>query len=185
MSRRVAPAVAGPRPSVRPGPWLLWLMLVLMLALSPAAEAQAALDRVRQQGTLHACLWQPPSTLGEPLQTTAIDRELLALLASELGVKLELSALGLERLGPALLAGQCDVAIALLPRTSAQLEVLRFARPLLQVGLRAVVATGNRGLREWSDLDRPGRRLVVGQGTHAEAVMRARLGHAELVAVAP
>ena len=170
---------------MRPVPWLLALVLTLMLTLPRTADAQGALERVRQQGILRACMWQPPSTLGEPLQTTAIERELLALLASELGLRLEISALGLDRLGPALVSGQCDVAMALLPRTQAQLEVMRFARPLLQVGLRAVVATGNRGLREWADLDRPGRRLVVGQGTHAEAVMRPRLGHAELVAVPP
>ena len=189
MSRLAAPAVAAPRDPVRPCPWplarVLALLMALLIALPRAAQAQGTLERVRQQGTLHACMWQPPSTLGEPLLTTAMDRELLALLAAELGLRLELAALGLDRLVAALAAGQCDVAMALLPRTTPQVEALRFAKPLLQVELRAVVAAGNRGLREWADLDRPGRRLVVGQGTHAEAAMRARVGHAELVVVAP
>jgi len=67
----------------------------------------------------------------------------------------------------------------------ARAEQLAFSRPYLQSDIYAVTTRGNRVVREWADIDKPGVQVAVQAGTFMEPVMAAALKQATMVVVKP
>ena len=75
-----------------------------------------------------------------------------------------------------------EFAIGMLPQ---RLERLRFTRPYLRSDIYGVTTKGNRVVRGWDDIDKPGVQVGVQAGTFMEPVMTQSLKQARLVVVAP
>lgn len=134
-------------------------------------------------GVLTGCLWQPPLPMGDARRPSDLDRELLAALAAEYEMELRIRPTPFARIAEDLAAGHCDVAFHALLRTAEHRARLHFGPVLIVSDLRAVVPSGQRTIRDWSDLARPGRRLLVVRGGHPEAALSTAFPAAELVVV--
>ena len=156
--------------------WLYRFCVALVLG-ALAVTAQAA------GGVLTGCLWQPPLPLGDIRRPSDLDRELLVALAAEYEMELRIRSTAFAQIADDLAAGHCDVAFTGLPRTAEQRARLHFGPTLIISDVRALVARGQRTIREWSDLGRPGRRLLVVRGGHPEIALAAVFPSAEFVVV--
>jgi len=170
---------------------LVRVLSLLLLAFQLSAPVQAAgrLERVKAAGQLKVCIWPDyyGITLRHPRsqQLVGLDIDMAKALASDLGVAVSWVDSSFVTLIDDLLAQRCDIAmfaVGMLPSRSAK---LRFSRPYLQSDIYAVVARGNRVVRRWEDIDRPGVHVAVQAGTFMEPVMASALRQATLVRVAP
>ena len=159
-----------------------------LLAGNPAAAGPVAV-RVASSGTVRVCIW--PDYYGISLrhprteQLTGIDIELARELASDLKARVQFVDSSFVTLVDDLLADRCDVAMFAVGMLPARMEKLRFSRPYLRSDIYAITTRGNRVVRRWEDIDRPGVAVAVQAGTFMEPVMAASLKQARLVRVAP
>ena len=164
-------------------------LVAATLAQPGPAQAQGVLERVRAAGTVRVCVW--PDYYGvswrnpRTQQFVGIDIDLSSELARDLGLKLQYVDSSFATLVADLEGDRCDVAmfaVAMLPQ---RMERLRFSRPYLQSDIYGITTRGNRVVRRWEDIDRPGVAVAVQSGTFMEPVMAATLRHARLVRVSP
>jgi ABC-type amino acid transport substrate-binding protein len=162
--------------------------LAPLLGAAPAA-AGTVLDRVRASGTVRVCIW--PDYYGISLrsprtqQLVGLDVDLSAEFAGDLKLRLEHVDSSFPSLVADLEGDRCDVAmfaVGLLPQ---RMERLRFSRPYMQSDIYAVTTKGNRVVRRWEDIDKPGVAVGVQAGTFMEPVMTAALKQARIVRVSP
>ena len=111
------------------------------------------------------------------------DVDLARAYAADRGLELVLVRFRWAELERDLQAGRFDLAWSGVTVRPERSVVGRFAVPTAQTGAVVLVPT-EAGLRELSDLDRPGLRLAVNQGGHLERVARGRFPRARIVAVA-
>jgi ABC-type amino acid transport substrate-binding protein len=114
-----------------------------------------------------------------------LDVDLSAEFASDLKLRLEHVDSSFPSLVADLEGDRCDVAmfaVGLLPQ---RMERLRFSRPYMQSDIYAVTTKGNRVVRRWEDIDKPGVAVGVQAGTFMEPVMTAALKQARIVRVSP
>lgn len=160
-----------------------------LLALVAALPAQAGpvLDRVRASGTLRVCIWPDyyGITYRQPRtgQLVGIDIELSAAFARHLGVRIQYVESSFARLVDDLAGDRCDVAMHAVGITPQRQQVLRFSQPYLQSDIYGITTRGNRTIRSWEDIDRPGVRVAVQAGTFMEPVMAAALKQATMVVI--
>ncbi|MGY0194281.1 ABC transporter substrate-binding protein [Leptothrix sp. BB-4] len=165
------------------------LLLMSLLAASPATRAGPIADRIQQRGELLVCIWPDYQGISyrhpRSEHLVGLDIDLSIELAHDLGLALRHVDSSFQTLIPDLLGDRCDVAmfaIAVLPQRSAQLA---FSRPYLSSGIYAVTTRANRIVRRWEDLDRPGVRVAVQAGTFMQPVMARTLRQAQLVVIEP
>lgn len=183
----------GGRPGFRVWPTVCCLLVLVALAgLSGGRGALAAgghLARIARAGEVRVCIW--PDYYGitfRDARTQAIqgiDADMARELAKELGVRLNFIDSSFSRLVDDLGEDRCDVAMFAIGITPERAKHLRFTQPHLQSDIYGIVNRSSRVVRNWSDIDRPGVRVVVTRGTYHEPVMRARLREATLVVVEP
>jgi cyclohexadienyl dehydratase len=163
-------------------------ILLSMLAVSPA-DAGVVADRVQARGTLKVCIW--PDYYGVTYrhprtgQLVGIDIDLSAEFAHDLKRRVEYVESSFARLVADLKDDRCDIAmfaVAVLPQRQAELA---FSRPYLQSDVYGITTRGNRVVRGWADIDKPGVQVAVQAGTFMEPVMAAALKQASLVVVRP
>lgn len=156
---------------------------------SSACFAETALERIQQQKQLRVCIvpqyfgitYRDPRTL----QLGGIDIDMSAALAQDLGVKLSHVEITFPQLIESLTQGRCDVAMFAVAITPQRQQHLSFTTPYLQSGLYAVTTKANRRIRAWDDIDKPGRRVGVPEGTYVAQAARQWLKHAEPVLIKP
>jgi cyclohexadienyl dehydratase len=158
------------------------------LAAGPSTAGPVA-ERVAASGVLRVCIW--PDYYGVSLrsprtqQLVGIDIDLSAELGRDLKLQVQYVESSFATLVQDLKQDRCDVAmfaIAVLPQRAAQLG---FTRPYLQSDIYAITTRGNRVVREWADIDKPGVAVAVQAGTFMEPVMAAALKQARLVRISP
>ncbi len=164
---------------------LLAFACLLGMALSPAAFAEESrLDHVLRTRLLQVCYW--PDYYGVSYRNprtgelTGIDIEMARALASDLGVSLRFVESSFASLIPDLTSRRCDVAMFAVGITDERKRHLAFTEPYLASDIYAITTQGNRRLRDWADIDRPGTVVAVSRGTVHETIMRNRLKHATL-----
>ncbi len=163
--------------------------LWLLAGLASTARAGEVANRVRERGQLLVCIWPAYQGVSHRHPRTehlvGIDIDLSIELAHDLGVALRHVDSSFQSLIPDLLADRCDIAmfaIAVLPQRAAHLS---FSKPYLRSDIYAVTTRGNRAVRRWEDIDRPGVRVAVQAGTFMQPVMARTLRQAELVVIEP
>lgn len=171
----------------------LALAAVVSLAPKPAtaqtAPAAPVLQRLQAGQALRVCIW--PDYYGVTLrnprndQLSGIDIDLSAALAQDLKAPLTYVDSSFATLIDDVLGGRCDVAMFAVGMLPQRMEKLRFTRPYLRSDIYGVTTKGNRVVRQWADIDKPGVLVGVQAGTFMEPVMAASLKQAQMVVVKP
>ncbi len=176
--------------TVLSGFWHAAVLLGLggLLASAPAA-AGPVLDRVRGAATVRVCIW--PVYYGitylnpRNQQVTGIDIELSAAFAKDHQLKLVYVNSSFQTLVADVTQDRCDVAMFAVGITPERQQALRFTQPYMQSDIYGVTTKGNRIVRDWGDIDKPGVQVAVQAGTFMEPVMAAALKQAKLVVIRP
>lgn len=157
--------------------------------LPASAQAGPVADRVKRSGTVRVCIW--PDYYGVTYRNphdrslSGIDIDLSAQLAQDLQARLAYVDSSFATLIQDLSTGNCDVAMFAVGVLPQRLAHLRFTRPYLHSDIYGVTTKGNRVVRRWEDIDKPGVQVGVQAGTFMEPVMAEALKHARLVVVKP
>jgi len=159
-----------------------------LLAMAPAAQAGAVLDRIQASGALKVCIW--PDYYGitwrnpRTQQLGGIDIELSAELAKDMKVKLEYVESSFPKLIDDVTGDRCDIAMHAVAVLPARAEKLKFSQPYLQSDIYGVTTRSHR-IKTFDDIDKPGVQVAVQAGTFMEPVMAAALKQAKMVVVKP
>jgi cyclohexadienyl dehydratase len=161
----------------------------IALAAPIAADAGAVAERVRTSGRVRVCIWPDyyGITFRDPRtqQLRGIDIELSAEFAQRIGAKLEYVDTSFPGFIAELAGDRCDIAMFAVGITPQRLPHVQFSQPYLVSGIYGITTRGNRVVRTWDDIDRPGVRVAVQAGTFMEPVMADALKAASLVVVRP
>ena len=172
------------------GRWCGWWTVVLLwFGLQQPGLAGPVADRVRTGGEVRVCIW--PDYYGisyrnpRNRQLVGLDIDLSREFAKELGVRVVHVDSSFATLIRDLEEERCDVAMFAVGMLPQRMDRLRFSRPYLQSDIYAITTRGNRIVRRWDDIDRPGVVVAVQAGTFMETVMAQRLRQARMVSVRP
>jgi cyclohexadienyl dehydratase len=164
------------------------LSLGSLLASSPAV-AGPVLDRVKAAATVRVCVW--PAYYGVTYlnprnqQMQGVDIELSAAFAKDHQYKLVYVNSSFQTLVADVTQDRCDVAMFAVGITPDRQQALRFTQPYMQSDIYGITTQGNRTVRSWGDIDKPGVLVAVQAGTFMEPVMAAALKQAKLVVIRP
>lgn len=164
------------------------LMFALM-ALSSVAIAGPVLDRVKTSSVVRVCIWPDyyGITFRNPRtdQLLGIDIDLSAEFAKSIGANIQYVESSFSTMIDDLSSDRCDISMHAVGITPQRQLKLRFSQPYLQSDIYGVTTRGNRLVRNWEDIDRPGVKVAVQKGTFMEPVMAASLKRAQLVVIQP
>ncbi len=149
-------------------------LLLLLVSFTVAAAAPVPL-RVGME------LSYPPfETIGPDGKPAGISVELAQGLADSLERPLVIENISFPGLIPSLKSGKIDVIISSMTATPERAKAVAFSDPYLTAGLAALVPAASRA-QGLSDLDQPGRTIVVRQGTTGEVFARTHVHKADLI----
>lgn len=156
---------------------------------TPPAKAPDRLARVLAARELRVCIW--PDYYGitwrnpKTEELSGIDIDISRDLARDLGVTVRYVDSSFSALIDNLIGDRCDVAMHAVGVTPQRQARLAFSRPYLSSDIYAIVPKSSRAIRDWADLDKPGRVIAVQAGTVMEPVMKQSLKQAQLMSVKP
>jgi ABC-type amino acid transport substrate-binding protein len=165
-----------------------FLALLGALSVTPA-HAGRTMDRVRMSGVVRVCIW--PDYYGVTYRhphsgrLSGIDIDLAEEFAKEMQLKVQHVDSSFTALIADVTGERCDVAMFAVGMLPQRMEHLRFSSAYLRSGIFGITTKGNRVVREWADIDRPGVQVGVQAGTFMEPTMRSALHQARLVVVPP
>ncbi|MEN9384064.1 MAG: hypothetical protein RL323_1207 [Pseudomonadota bacterium] len=145
------------------------------------------LDRIQATKTVKVCIW--PDYYGISLRNpktqklSGLDSDLALELGKDLGVAVEFVDSSFSKLLVDVPSGACNVAMFGVGITTARAEKLRFTRPTLASDVYAITTLGNRRIKTWSDIDKPGNVVAVIKDTLHESLLRERFRNATLLVV--
>jgi ABC-type amino acid transport substrate-binding protein len=164
------------------------LALTALLSTTPTFAGSVS-ERVKSSGTVRVCIWSDyyGVTYRHPRtgQLVGIDIDLSTEFGRDMKSRVEYIESSFPQLIGDLKSDRCDIAmfaVAVLPQRQA---VLSFSRPYLQSDIYGIATRGNRVVRDWGDIDKPGVQVAVQAGTFMEPVMTAALKQATMVVVKP
>ncbi len=170
-----------------PRPWLAFLLL--LTALSSQVSATTTEARIRDAGQLKVCIW--PDYYGVTYRNphtralSGIDIDLSHALAADLGVDLVYVDSSFVTLVDDLLSERCEIGMFAIGAIAQRASQLTFSNSYMQSGIYAITTKGQRQIRVWGDIDRPGVVVGVQAGSFMEPIMRDMLTQASLVVVRP
>lgn len=167
-----------------------WLgVVVLVLAAASQVSATTTEARIRDAGQLRVCIW--PEYYGVTYRNphtralSGIDIDLSHALASDLAVDLVYVDSSFSSLVDDLLSDRCDIGMFAIGAIAQRASLLTFSNSYMQSGIYAITTKGQRQIRSWNDIDRPGVVVGVQAGSFMEPIMRDTLTQASVVVVRP
>lgn len=163
------------------------ISLVAGFFATPVSAATNQLQRVLDAKELRVCIW--PDYYGityrnpKTHQLSGIDIDIATELGKVLGVRIKYVDSSFPMLENNLLGNKCDIAMHAVGITSARSAALAFTQPHLHSDMYAI--TNGTVIKNWEDIDKPGRVIAVQAGTVMEPVMRRALKYASLLVVKP
>jgi cyclohexadienyl dehydratase len=166
----------------------LSLSLALGWLLSAPVRAESGhLERVLAVRQLRVCIspdyygisYRNPHTQ----QLTGLDVDMARALAKDLGVQARFVDSSFSKVSDDVSQDRCDIAMFAIGISPAKAEKLRFVRAHLVSDIYGITTLGNRRIKNWSDIDKPGVVVAVLKGTVVETVLRERLRAATLLLV--
>jgi polar amino acid transport system substrate-binding protein len=124
----------------------------------------------------------PFETIDENGNPSGMSVDMAQALGRTLGRPVRIENIPFVGLIPALKAGRIDLIISSMTDTPERRESIAFSDPYFNIGLALLVGK-NSSLRSVADLDQPGRKLVVRQGTTSETWARKHLKQAQILAI--
>ena len=169
----------------------LALPAVLCLVAASAASAAAAprLQRIKEAKELRVCIW--PEYYGVTYRNpktrllSGIDIDIAAELGRELGVTVRYVDSSFPQLADKLANDDCDIAMHGVGITQARRGQMQFTQPYMRSDIYAIASRSSGAVKQWEDLDKPGRVIAVQAGTAIEPLMQQYLKQARLLAVRP
>lgn len=154
------------------------LLFALITALAlPSLRAEAPPLRVGMD------LSYPPfETIGADGEPSGVSVELARALAAALGRPLAIENMPFTGLIPSLQTGKIDLIISSMTATPERARAVAFSDPYLTTGLGALVPHDSTAAA-LTDLDLPGKTIVVRQGTTGEVFARANIKQARILAL--
>lgn len=179
------------RSAVRGGCRTLQWLGIFMLTLAAASQAIATTTeaRIRDAGQLRVCIW--PEYYGVTYRNphtralTGIDIDLSHALAADLEVDLVYVDSSFTSLVEDLLSDRCEIGMFAIGAIAQRASLLAFSDSYMQSGIYAITTKGQRQIRSWNDIDRPGVVVGVQAGSFMEPIMRDTLTRASVVVVRP
>ncbi len=126
--------------------------------------------------------YPPFETIDEAGKPAGISVEMAEALGEFLGRPVVIENIPFVGLIPALQSGRVDVVISSMTDTPERRRSIDFSAPYLTIGLAMLVGKDSP-VQSVTDVDQPGRVVVVRQGTTGEAWARRALAHAKILAV--
>lgn len=126
--------------------------------------------------------YPPFETIDQAGDPTGISVEIADALGTYLNRSIRIENIPFVGLIPALQTGKVDLVISSMTETPERAESIDFSDPYLSTGLALLVGT-NSPITSASELDQPGRTVVVRQGTTGEAYARSKFLNAKILAV--
>ena len=127
--------------------------------------------------------YPPFEMTDEHNEPSGIGVELAQALAKALNKKLVIQNTEFTGLIPALKTGKIDLIISSMTATAERAKSIDFSDPYMKTGICLLVGA-NSDVQGIDDLDKPGRRVVVKNGTTGFTYARDHLTHAELLTIA-
>ncbi len=124
--------------------------------------------------------YPPFEMTDENNQPTGISVEMAEALAERLGKTLRIENIPFAGLIPALKTGNIDLIISSMTRTEERAQSISFSDPYLHTGL-CVLVSKNSDANLITDIDRPGFKIAVKQGTTGHIYANANLTNAEVL----
>lgn len=159
----------------------------LFAAAGLSLAGAQALPEIHQTRTLKVCVW--PDYFGvsyrNPRSNTlqGIHIDLSRALGHDLGAQVAYVETDFSRVLDDLQARRCHVAMLAVRASPQRAQRVDFSIPYLRSDVYAVTSRANASLREWADIDRPGRVVLVQKGSFIESLMQGFLKQARLEAV--
>ena len=166
------------------------VLVLAFAAASLAVRAVAApsrLDRVRDSKELRVCIW--PDYYGVTYRNpktrllSGFDIDIANELGHEIGVAIRYVDSSFTQLIDRLIDDDCDIAMHAVGMTPARRARLQFTKPYMRSDIYAIASRSSGAVRQWEDIDKPGRVIAVLAGTMMEPVMRQSLKQARLMLV--
>jgi polar amino acid transport system substrate-binding protein len=165
---------------------LLVFAVLLLPGISVAADSDAALDRIVEQGVLRVAMsgnQQPFNFVyGRSASVVGFDVDLARELARSMNVDLELLTIPFNELLDAVDDGRADMAISGITITAARTRVVSFVGPYVLSG-KSLLARGEASSRQTADFNRKDVELVALQGSTSESLVTEQLPEASLTPV--
>lgn len=161
-------------------------------ALNPTQAAGAGdsrLEKVKAAKQLQICIW--PAYYGitfrnpRDSQLRGIDIDLAKSLSNDLGVSPVFIDSSFASFMDDLDADKCDIAMFGIGHTDARRARVDLTTPTLRSGMYAVTTKTNSTIRNWADIDLPGRVVAVQKGTVMEPYMLQNAKKAEVRVIVP
>ena len=154
-----------------------WVAMATSMALLWACSP----DRDSQTLVVGMELSYPPFEMtDENNEPTGISVEMAIALADRMGKELRIENIPFAGLIPALKTGNIDLIISSMTRTEERAQSIDFSDPYLHTGLCILVSKNS----EWEridDIDQPGSKVAVKQGTTSHIYANAHLENAEIL----
>ena len=156
----------------------LWIALALVAVLAACQSKRPANELV-----VGMDLSYPPFESIDPTgQPMGVSVDLANALAESLGRPVRIENIPFTGLIPSLNTGKIDCIISSMTDTQERRTSVAFSEPYLTIGL-ALLAGKDAPISSPSEIDQPGRTIVVRQGTTGEIWARAHLKNAKILAV--
>ena len=124
--------------------------------------------------------YPPFEMTDENNQPTGISVEMAQALANRLGKTLRIENIPFAGLIPALKTSKIDLIISSMTRTEERAQSISFSNPYLHTGL-CVLVSKNGDSHSIKDIDQPGAKVAVKQGTTGHIYANANLKNAEIL----
>ncbi len=154
-----------------------------LVGLASAPARAATLDEVLKAGELRVGVnpTLPPRAMYDDTNAiTGFEPELAALIASKLGTKLTLVAVGSPDRVPFVATNRIDLVMGAMSRTSDRAKVIDFSMPIHSENY-GIITRADTGITSMADLDRDGVTLVQVRGTVMIPVLQKRASKAHLL----
>ncbi len=156
----------------------LWIALALVAVLAACQSKRPANELV-----VGMDLSYPPFESIDPAgKPMGVSVDLAKALAESLGRPVRIENIPFTGLIPSLNTGKIDCIISSMTDTPERRTSVAFSEPYLTIGL-ALLAGKDAPISSPSEIDQPGRTIVVRQGTTGEVWARAHLKNAKILAV--
>lgn len=156
----------------------LWIALALVAVLAACQSKRPANELV-----VGMDLSYPPFESIDPEgKPMGVSVDLAKALAESLGRPVRIENIPFTGLIPSLNTGKIDCIISSMTDTPERRTSVAFSEPYLTIGL-ALLAGKDAPISSPSEIDQPGRTIVVRQGTTGEVWARAHLKNAKILAV--
>ncbi len=158
-----------------------YLALAAIAATALLFQSSCSQERDRQTLVVGMELSYPPFEMtDENNQPTGISVEIAQALADRLGKPLRIENIPFAGLIPALKTDRIDLIISSMTRTEERSQSISFSDPYLNTGL-CILVSKNNNANAFEDIDQPGFKVGVKQGTTGHIYANANLENAEIL----